>query len=34
MRDKVTAVSTSGNDLVLELESGASVAYSSVKAIN
>jgi len=34
MRDKVTAVSTSGNDLVLELESGASVAYTSVKAIN
>ena len=34
MRDKVTAVSTSGNDLMLELESGASVAYTSVKAIN
>ena len=34
MRDKVTAVSTSGKDLVLELESGASVAYTSVKAIN
>ena len=34
MRDKVTAVSTQGNDLMLELESGASVAYSSVKAIN
>lgn len=34
MRDKVTAVSTSGNDLILELESGASVAYTSVKAIN
>ena len=34
MRDKVTAVSTSGNELMLELESGASVAYTSVKAIN
>ena len=34
MRDKVTAVSTQGNNLMLELESGASVAYTSVKAIN
>ena len=34
MRDKVTAVSTSGNELMLELESGASLAYTSVKAIN
>ncbi len=34
MRDKVTAVSTQGNELMLELESGASVAYTSVKAIN
>ena len=34
MRDKVTAVSTQGNALMLELESGASVAYTSVKAIN
>ena len=34
MRDKVNAVSTSGNELMLELERGGSVAYTSVKAIN
>jgi flagellar basal-body rod modification protein FlgD len=34
MRDKVQAVSTSGNDLMLELASGSTVAYSTVKAIN
>ena len=34
MRDKVDAVSTSGNDLMLELSRGGTVAYSSVKAIN
>ena len=34
MRDKVDAVSTSGNELMLELEHGGTVAYSSVKAIN
>ena len=34
MRDKVDAVSTSGNALMLELDRAGSVAYSSVKAIN
>ncbi|MBC7482170.1 MAG: flagellar hook assembly protein FlgD [Rhizobacter sp.] len=34
MRDKVEAVSTSGNDLMLELHSAGTVAYSTVKAIN
>ena len=34
MRDKVDAVSTSGNNLMLELENSGSVAYSSVKAFN
>ncbi len=34
MRDKVSAVSTQGNELMLELESGTTVAYTSVKAIN
>lgn len=34
MRDKVTAVSTSGNKLMLELQSAGTVAYSSVKSIN
>ena len=34
MRDKVEAVSTSGKDLMLELHSAGTVAYSTVKAIN
>ena len=34
MRDKVNAVSTSGDALMLELERAGSVAYSTVKAIN
>ena len=34
MRDKVNAVSTSGNVLNLELERSGTVAYSTVKAIN
>ena len=34
MRDKVTAVSTSGNQLVLDLERAGSVAYTDVKALN
>jgi flagellar basal-body rod modification protein FlgD len=34
MRDKVNAVSTAGNELMLELERGGTVAYTSVKAIN
>jgi len=34
MRDKVNAVSTSGDALMLELERAGTVAYSTVKAIN
>jgi flagellar basal-body rod modification protein FlgD len=34
MRDKVEAVSTSGNDLMLELHNAGTVAYGTVKAIN
>jgi flagellar basal-body rod modification protein FlgD len=34
MRDKVDAVSTTGNALTLELDRSGSVPYSSVKAIN
>jgi flagellar basal-body rod modification protein FlgD len=34
MRDKVDAVSTSGNALTLELDRSGTVAYSAVKAIN
>ena len=34
MRDKVTAVSTSGDKLMLELQSAGTVAYSTVKSIN
>jgi len=34
MRDKVDAVSTSGDALMLELERSGTVAYSAVKAIN
>jgi len=34
MRDKVDAVSTSGDALMLELERSGTVAYSTVKAIN
>ena len=34
MRDKVNAVSTSGDALMLELERAGRVAYSTVKAIN
>ena len=34
MRDKVTAVSTSGDKLMLELQSAGTVAYSIVKSIN
>ena len=34
MRDKVTAVSTAGDKLMLELQSAGTVAYSTVKSIN
>jgi flagellar basal-body rod modification protein FlgD len=34
MRDKVDAVSTAGDTLMLELQRSGTVAYSSVKAIN
>ena len=34
MRDKVNAVSTSGDALMLELQNSGTVAYSTVKAIN
>jgi flagellar basal-body rod modification protein FlgD len=34
MRDKVDAVSTSGNALMLELDSGKTVDYATVRAIN
>ena len=34
MRDKVMAVSTSGDKLMLELQSAGTVAYSTVKSIN
>ena len=34
MRDKVNAVSTSGNVLQLELQNAGTVAYASVRAIN
>jgi flagellar basal-body rod modification protein FlgD len=34
MRDKVDAVSTSGDALMLELDRAGSVAYSTVRAIN
>ena len=34
MRDKVKAVSTSGDKLMLELQSAGTVAYSTVKSIN
>ena len=34
MRDKVTAVSTSGDKLMLELQHTGTVAYSTVKSIN
>lgn len=34
MRDKVNAVSTSGNALMLELQNSGTLAYSAVKAIN
>jgi flagellar basal-body rod modification protein FlgD len=34
MRDKVDAVSTSGDALMLQLENSGTVAYSAVKAIN
>jgi len=34
MRDKVDAVSTSGDSLMLELDRSGSVAYSTVRAIN
>ncbi len=34
MQDKVTAISTEGGALTLELEKSGSVAYSSVKALN
>ena len=34
MRDRVTAVSTSGDQLMLELRSAGRVAYSTVKAFN
>ena len=34
MRDKVDAVSTSGDGLTLELDRSGTVAYSAVKAIN
>jgi flagellar basal-body rod modification protein FlgD len=34
MRDKVNAVSTSGDALMLELQSAGSVAYTTVRAIN
>ena len=34
MRDRVNAVSTSGNTLNLELQNSGSVPYSSVKALN
>jgi flagellar basal-body rod modification protein FlgD len=34
MRDKVNAVSTSGNELMLDLENAGSTPYSTVKAIN
>ena len=34
MRDKVTAVSTSGDKLMLELQRTGTVAYSTVKSIN
>jgi len=34
MRDKVTAVSTSGDKLMLELHNAGTVAYSTVKSIN
>jgi flagellar basal-body rod modification protein FlgD len=34
MRDKVTAVNTSGESLQLELQTSGSVAYSKVKAFN
>lgn len=34
MRDKVTSVSTSGNDLVLQLQRSGDVAYAQVKALN
>jgi flagellar basal-body rod modification protein FlgD len=34
MRDKVDAVSTSGDALMLELDSGSTVAYTTVRAIN
>ena len=34
MRDTVTAVSTSGSNLMLELTNSGTVAYSTVKAVN
>jgi flagellar basal-body rod modification protein FlgD len=34
MRDKVNAVSTSGNALMLDLENAGTIPYSTVKAIN
>jgi flagellar basal-body rod modification protein FlgD len=34
MRDKVDAVSTSGNTLNLELQNSGTVAYADVKALN
>jgi flagellar basal-body rod modification protein FlgD len=34
MRDKVTAVSTAGDALMLELQNSGTVAYTTVKAIN
>jgi flagellar basal-body rod modification protein FlgD len=34
MRDKVDAVSTSGDALMLELDRGSTVAYTTVRAIN
>ena len=34
MRDRVDAVSTSGNALTLELQNSGSVAYADVKAFN
>lgn len=34
MRDTVSAISTSGNELTLELQKGGSVAYSTVRSIN
>ena len=34
MRDKVTAISTKGDSLMLELQNSGTVAYGSVKALN